>query len=153
MGTNFYAKKIPTEREIELMNQMTRERRFEELEDYLHQLNHAYHIGKRSNGWAFAFQGKPDKKSYPCEEFEIPWDDNLDSLEKFLTQDNIEIFNEYMDKFTYSEFIDEIKDSIYVDEDHICAEEYYKQSPSSYRSSSITEKVKDGIRWCYYPFS
>lgn len=55
MGTNFYAKRIPTEKEYEEMKLLLMQKEFLKLQELIHKSTVSYHIGKRSLGWAFAF--------------------------------------------------------------------------------------------------
>lgn len=140
MGTNFYAKHIPTEQEYKEMQYALKKHQFERLQNLLEASRKEYHIGKRSCGWQFLFQAQGNDTG------DVPWDNNLESIKAFLSRSDIEIVDEYGKGFTWEEFFEEIKDSLYFDENHIDLEAYAKKTGSVYYS--VQEfKSKDGLRF------
>lgn len=111
MGTNFYCRHIPTEEEYQQMQENLQHRNYEKLEKQLKEFRKTYHIGKRSGGWQFIW--------CPHKEGNIvvsPWENNLESIKNYLSQENTEIFDEYGKTYTYEQLIEEIKDSLYTGE-------------------------------------
>ena len=140
MGTNFYCKRINQEKRDEL------KLKFNELyEELLKSIDDVYsnfktilnnfiwdnenleqeiHLGKRSYGWQFLWDYHNG----------IYFQPTLKSIKEFLSQDGIVIYNEYGEKFTLDQFInEEVGPSLYKDKDHsdgsdnrsICWNEHY----------------------------
>lgn len=125
MGTNFYCRRI---------NQATRDElriKFDKLHEDLvkcidnvipnysqvlneflwdnEDLEQEIHLGKRSCGWQFLWDYHNG----------IYFKPTLESIKEFLSQDDIVIYNEYGEKFTLEQFInEEVGSSLYKDEQH-----------------------------------
>lgn len=147
MGTNFYARRIPTEEEWNAIQKAAEERQLEKVKELAAKANRRYHIGKRSAGWAFLFQAR-EECSFE-DESNVPWEDSLDSLKEYLSRPDVEIEDEYGDKYTFAAFWDEIAPWLEVKDGYWSLETYYRDNPDKrpfYNDGS--EKVKDGHRWC-----
>lgn len=98
------------------------------------------HLGKRSSGWQFCWEAHPEY-----------YEDNLQSIKKFLSKDNIVIYNEYGEEFTLDQFIKkEIGKAMYNDpENYINDEQYCKKYNESYiyTRPELYWTSKDGLRF------
>lgn len=143
MGTNFYAVKIITDKELN-----DAKRRLEEyfngeisksdFEEYLDELHPRIHLGKRSGGWQFHWESQPD---YYAE--------SLKSIKAFLSDPEWEIIDEYNEKFTVDEFFNnEIGDCLYNDPDkYINGDQYHRTHPLSLHDPNFEHTSKDGLRF------
>lgn len=112
MGTNFYAvlpvKKCTTNKLRELADKLDADQNVD-IEDEMYDISqdlkcHKVHLGKRSYGWAFIWDAN-DLKYY---------EPTLESIKKFIDDNNVKIQNEYGEEFTWEQFInDEIKHCLY----------------------------------------
>ena len=55
IGTNFYAKHIPTQEEYDAMQKALTNKQLDKLQELINEATIQYHIEKRSYGWAFSF--------------------------------------------------------------------------------------------------
>ena len=143
MGTNFYLRRIPTEKEHQEMQEKLMQKQYEELQELISEYTVVYHIGKRSGGWQFLFE--PHKDNY----HQNPWDNTLESLKKCLSDPNYEIFNEYGEKFTSEQFWEkEVGKSLYNDPKHYINghqfDQMQKNDPFTANYEFIT---KEGLRF------
>ena len=120
MGTNFYLRKKLSKNERKNAHYYL-DKYFDtgdkdEFESYLEEVAKEIHIGKRSCGWQFLWQHQPDH-----------YEASLDSFKKFVEKGEYEIYDEYGQKFSLSDFLDdEIKDFIHSGYTH---ETYLKDHP------------------------
>ncbi len=153
MGTNFFCKHIPTGAEYAEMQKALAEKQLDQLQELLNKAQVKHHIGKRSAGWAFLFQGKIAPAELGDLE-QIPWEDNLTSLKEYLNKPDIQIEDEYGTKYTPEEFWKEIEPWIYVKKGYWSDETYHKEHPQEYfYKVGSYEKVKNNTRWSYLNFS
>lgn len=145
MGTNFYYK-IPLKEEKirELQGLITEDPySLDNIVDQCQQIKdqHIIHLGKRSFGWQFLWDPQ-DNEFYA---------NNLKSITEFLNTGGGWIENEYGEKFTTEEFLnDEIKDCLYKDDKHCDAWSYhikYPNEPLYYDINSSEFTSKDGLRF------
>ena len=154
MGTNFYCKHIPTELEYARMQEALTNRQLDKLEELLNKAKKEYHIGKRSGGWQFLFAPHIKLRSGFGNSGEVvsPWENTLVSLKEYLSRPDVEIYDEYGDKFTPEQFWnEEIGDCLYNDpENYINGEQYYKKYPNQ-RSGLFMEDTEfttdEGLRF------
>lgn len=157
MGINFYCKRIPNEDDYKKLQKCIDEKQLDELQDLLEDINKVMHIGLRSKDWAFLFQAKDENGYEPLTD--VPWESNVESLFEYLKQPDVEIYNECRKKLTFDEFINEIKDYIYVDEHHYDLDSYYEAHLEQHRhyfgSNSEWTVMHNGkpTRWCNVYFS
>ena len=87
MGTNYYARILPTKERKEKLKKLIDEDKFHDVEEQFRELyeDAEIHLGKRSAGWKFLFNPNYEKY-YPL---------TRKGLMDFLKQDNIIIYNEY----------------------------------------------------------
>ena len=72
-------------------------------------LEQEIHLGKRSYGWQFLWDYHNG----------IYFQPTLESIKKFLSQDELVIYDEYGEKFTLDQFInEEVGSSLYKDKNH-----------------------------------
>lgn len=112
MGTNFYAilpiKKRTTNKLRELADKLDVSQNIN-IDNELHNIqeelkDHEIHLGKRSFGWAFLWDHNNLKYYEPT----------LESIKKFIDDNNVKIVDEYDKEFTWDEFInDEIAKCLY----------------------------------------
>ena len=99
MGTNYYARILPTKERKEKLKKLIDEDKFHDVEEQFRELyeDAEIHLGKRSAGWKFLFNPNYEKY-YPL---------TKEGLLNFLKQDNIIIYNEYFKdndgKYEYSD--------------------------------------------------
>lgn len=115
MGTNFYAiipvKKRTTNKLRELADKLDACQNVD-IEDEMFDINqdlkcHKVHLGKRSCGWAFLWDTNELKYYEP----------SLESIKKFIDDNNAKIQDEYGVDFTWDQFInDEIKHCLHPSE-------------------------------------
>ena len=145
MGTNYYAYKIPTKKERTKVKDIVgklQEKSLDELSDAdnLHdivrtvndlsvelestveKLQPKIHLGKSSHGWQFLWQYHP-KGGYELKG--KYYEDNLESIKKFLKRKNIQIIDEYGEKFTFDEFFKKIGWKLYKTDELYDLTSYY----------------------------
>lgn len=115
MGTNFYAvlpvKKRTTNKLRELADKLDAGQNVD-IEGEMYDINqdlkcHEVHLGKRSCGWAFLWDANELKYYEP----------SLESIKKFIDDNNAKIQDEYGVEFTWDQFInDEIKHCLHPSE-------------------------------------
>lgn len=143
MGTNFYARRIPTQEEIEALHN-----RVDEVAMGIYDISSItdvvetgcdIHLGKRSMGWQFNWEYHPEYYS-----------DNLESIKKFLSRDDIVIVDEYNTEFSLDEFLnEEIGYCLYNDpEKYINGMQYDEKYGYKYNAVSGREWISgDGLRF------
>jgi len=134
MGTNFYCAYRITPEKHKTLQELLDKNMYKELIDTLMNFTKEIHIGKRSCGWQFLFESGP-------------WECNLQSIKDFLSQPDIEIYDEYGIYFTSEEFWKEIEDCLYRDENHGNAKDYDKKYPSGYCVAPYEFTSEDGLRF------
>lgn len=147
MGTNFYARRLPTEEERILIQErlskyLTGESNDSDIWQDCDNLN-SIHLGKRSSGWQFHWQ---------TSNF---YEQNLESIKAFLSRTDVVIYDEYEQIFTVDEFFnEEIGDILYNDPVRaINGEQYNKMHPSQYNDPSFEWTSEDGLRFSERDFS
>jgi len=157
MGTNFYLKRIPKASEYEAMQEALTKKELHKLQDQVQYALQKYHIGKRSNGWAFLFQAKTLSSEYDKEGVsKVPWEMNIDSLKSFVNDtENFEIIDEYGHPFTPQEFWDnEVGKSLTIHDNYIDIRTWNKLHPEPDEIEDIHDEfVVNNIRWCNCYFS
>ena len=144
MGTNFYARCIPTQEEVAALH-----KHIDEVAAGVYSISSMIegievvddiHLGKRSAGWQFNWESHPEYYS-----------DNLESIKEFLSRDDIVIVDEYNTKFSLDEFLnEEIGYCLYNDpERYINGSQYYEKYEKGCQPVwSIKEWTsEDGLRF------
>lgn len=146
MGTNFYARHIPSELEYARMQEALTNKQLDRLRSLLDCTQKSYHIGKRSGGWQFLWAPHIEKATGLIVS---PWENFLESIKEYLSRPNVVIYNEYEEEFTFDEFWNEISYCVYNDQEkYINAEQYYKENPSEHRSIRNSEfTTAEGLRF------
>ena len=98
MGTNFYCKRIPTKEQLNSIADLVVNEKLDEAIDELQEVNQKIHICKRSCGWQIGFDHNNGEYYQPTRK----------SLEEFLSQPDMVIFDEYNQKYTFEEFWKEV---------------------------------------------
>lgn len=154
MGTNYYARHIPTEAEYEEMQKALTNIQLDKLEELIKQSKSEYHIGKRSCGWQFLFAPHIKLRSGFGNSGEVvsPWENTLESLKEYLSRPDVEIYDEYGQKFTPDEFWNEVVgESLYNDpEKHINCEQYYEKYPNQRNGIFVEDTeftTEEGLRF------
>ena len=98
MGTNFYCKRIPTQEQLNSIAKLVVSKQIDEAIDKLNEANERIHICKCSCGWQVGFDHNNGEHYQPTRK----------SLEEFLSQPGMVIFDEYNNEYTYDEFWKEI---------------------------------------------
>ena len=98
MGTNFYCKRIPTQEQLNSIAKLVVSKQIDEAIDKLNEANERIHICKCSCGWQVGFDHNNGEYYQPTRK----------SLEEFLSQPGMVIFDEYNNEYTYDEFWKEI---------------------------------------------
>lgn len=146
MGTNFYARIIPKEDDIKRVQKeiglyLSGEKLTINgiLEDVVQEI----HLGKRSYGWQFLWQDNP--KHY---------DDNLESIKKFLSREDVIIYNEYDERFTVDEFFDnEIAQCLYNNPERYMNIRQYQEKHNKPFNDFGEWTTEDGLRFVKGYFS
>ena len=146
MGTNFYYKIPIKERDKKALHEMIDKLPETDIYDIKEKLSeieagHSIHLGKRSYGWQFLWD-------YHNGEL---YDASLKSIKKYLKDKGGTIVNECGVSFTIEEFFNDIKDSLYKDENHCDAYQYHQKHPEEplyYNISDHEFTSKDGLRFC-----
>ena len=143
MGTNFYARRIPTQEEIAELHKCVDEIAMgicsvADMADKI-EMGDDIHLGKRSAGWQFNWEYHPEYYS-----------DNLESIKKFLSRDDIVIVDEYNTKFSLEEFLnEEIGYCLYNDpERYINGKQYDERYEDKHIAAFCEEWTsEDGLRF------
>ena len=98
MGTNFYCKRIPTQEQLNSIAKLVVSKQIDEAIDKLNEANERIHICKCSCGWQGGFDHNNGEYYQPTRK----------SLEEFLSQPGMVIFDEYNNEYSYDEFWKEI---------------------------------------------
>lgn len=154
MGTNFYCRKIPTAKEMKEMQQALAERQYDKLKELIDATAKEYHIGKRSYGWQFLFAPHIKRRNGFANTGCVvsPWEETIASIKKYLSRDDVEIYNEYGEKFSFYDFWnEEIGYCLFNDpKDYINGEQYYEKYPSQ-KSSIFRDPMEftteEGLRF------
>lgn len=187
MGTNYYAYKIPTKKERTKVKAIVEKLQNEqqnlaelsdaddlhdvvrtvndlsvELESTVEKLQPKIHLGKSSHGWQFLWQYHP-KGGYDLKgkDYELKgkyYEDNLESIKKFLSQEDIRIIDEYGKKFTFEEFFKEIGWKLYKTDELYDLTSYYNHLDATgehyHRFGESREWTSaDGLRFTSDEFS
>lgn len=146
MGTNFYARVIPSELSIKDTLKSIKKYLKGELpflnEDNLN-IPKRIHLGKRSAGWQFLWQ---ENQEY--------YQNNLKSIKEFLSKDNVIIYDEYGEVFTVDKlFEEELNGVLYNDALHINGKQYQQKSSNDLFFTSEEFTTEDGLRFKVGEFS
>ena len=152
MGTNYYCRKIPTVAEMKEMQQALTERQYDKLQHLIDTNAKEYHIGKRSYDWQFLFAPHIKRRSgfYNSGQIVSPWEETIESIKSYLSREDIEIYDEYGQKFSFYDFWnDEIGDSLFNDPDmYMNGTDYHNKYPNEPVIFSDTEfTTEEGLRF------
>lgn len=141
MGTNFYARIIPKEEDIKRVHRIIdgylTGNTLEIDDDILKDAVQKIHLGKRSSGWQFLWQANP--KYYQ---------DNLESIKEFLSQDDVIIYNEYEERFTLEKFLDkEIGYCLYNNPEYFMNGRQYVEKHNESFDDFGEWTTEDGLRF------
>ena len=96
MGTNFYCRRIPTQDQLNKIADLVCNQQIDDAINKLHKVNKQMHICKRSSGWQIGFDHNNGEY----------WQPTRESLNTFISQPDIIIFDEYKKEYTAEEFWD-----------------------------------------------
>ena len=145
MGTNFYLKHIPTEKEHQEMQELLMKKQYDDLKKLNESSTVSYHIGKRSCGWQFLFAPHEDTHGN-----KNPWNNTLQSLKEWLSNPEYVIEDEYGEQFTPEQFWDEeIGPYLYHSKECINGYDYdAEEGHKGYFSASRYEfTTEEGLRF------
>ena len=158
MGTNFYCKRIPTQEQLNSIAKLVVSKQIDEAIDKLNEVNEKIHICKCSCGWQVGFDHNNGEYYQPTRK----------SLEEFLSQPGMVIFDEYNNEYTYDEFWKEIYEHNVNPRNTYDSKKFTQEitisDNSSYICSSDIRKVKElfdidtsyndfyngGLRWIVF---
>ena len=158
MGTNFYCKRIPTQEQLNSIAKLVVSKQIDEAIDKLNEANERIHICKCSCGWQAGFDHNNGEYYQPTRK----------SLEEFLSQPGMVIFDEYNNEYTYDEFWKEIDEHNATPRNTYDSKKFTQEitisDNSSYICSSDIRKVKElfdidtsyndfyngGLRWIVF---
>ena len=159
MGTNFYCKRIPTQEQLNSIAKLVVSKQIDEAIDKLNEINKRIHICKRSCGWQVGFDHNNGEYYQPTRK----------SLEEFLSQPDIVIFDEYNNEYTYEEFWKEIDEhnanpynnydsKKYIENqikynyppDYICKSDINKVKEIFGIETTVNDFYNDGLRWIVF---
>ena len=103
MGTNFYCRRIPTQDQLNEIADLVCTNKIDDAIDKLHEVNKRIHICKRSGGWQIGFDHNNGEY----------WQPTRESVNTFISQSDIIIFDEYKKEYTVEEFWNEISPGEY----------------------------------------
>jgi hypothetical protein len=98
MGTNFYCRRIPTQDQLNEIAGLVCNHQIDDAIDKLHEVNKQIHICKRSSGWQIGFDHNNGEY----------WQPTRESVNAFISQSDIIVFDEYKKEYTTEEFWDAI---------------------------------------------
>ena len=137
MGTNYYARIIPSKERKENLKKLIDEDKFGEIQDEVNQMygsatkynNGAeIHLGKRSAGWKFLFNPNFEKY-YPL---------TKEGLMNFLKRDDVIIYSEY---FAYNNGVYEYTD----DPDDVHKDKEYLWTAEQFMDMALNWNKDDGL--------
>lgn len=153
MGTNFYCKRIPTQDQLNSIAGLVVNEKIDEAIERLHEVNKKIHICKRSCGWQIGFDHNNGEYYQPTRK----------SLEEFLSQPDIIIFDENENEYTCEEFWKEIDEhnenprnkwdsKKYMQEQNepswsICRSDIYKVKEMFGIETIVNDFYNGGLRW------
>lgn len=151
MGTNFYMKRIPTEDDIQKIGELSTQRLFDELQNYLAEMNEEIHIGKRSRGWKFLFNHQNGEYFDPRHQ---------ESLKAWLDDPHYKIIDEYGEEYTFEQFWQMIRDWDANPRNKWDSTSYneYERSRGNYYDTTCSRDIANrihgmfGVRPLYYDF-
>lgn len=94
MGTNFYCRRIPTQDQLNEIADLVCNHQIDDAIAKLHEVNKQIHICKRSGGWQIGFDHNNGEY----------WQPTRESVNAFISQSDIIIFDEYKTEYTVEEF-------------------------------------------------
>ena len=100
MGTNFYCRRIPTQDQLNEIANLVCNHQIDDAIDKLHEVNKQIHICKRSSGWQIGFDHNNGEY----------WQPTRESVNAFISQSDIIVFDEYKKEYTVEEFWDAINE-------------------------------------------
>lgn len=144
-------KRIPTEDDIQKINELTTQRLFDELQNYVTEMNEEIHIGKRSGGWKFLFNHQDGKYFDP---------QHQESLKAWLDNPFYKIVDEYGEEYTFEEFWQMTREWDANPRNKWDSTSYneYERSQGKYYDTSCSRDVANriyemfGVRPLYYDF-
>lgn len=156
MGTNFYCKRIPTKEQLNSITDLVVNENLDEAINEIQGLNKKIHICKRSSGWQIGFDHNNGEYYQPTRK----------SLEEFLSQPDIVIFDEYNQKYTFDEFWKEVDEhnanprnkydsKKYMQEQNepswsICCPDIHKVKEMFGIETSVNDFYNGGLRWSVF---
>lgn len=149
MGTNFYARRIPTKKEKEMLIDAIDVDSVNEIKDLIDKLyspldfhtgeGAIYHLGKRSCGWTFLWNpnvleisdGKYENGQYiPKWKYEYTYPLTRKGISDFCHRDDIVIYDEYNEEISADEFLEMAFN--WNAEDGLTHKKSYKNDPHGY---------------------
>ena len=158
MGTNFYCKRIPTQEQLNSIAKLVVSKQIDEAIDKLNEANERIHICKCSCGWQVGFDHNNGEYYQPTRK----------SLEEFLSQPGMVIFDEYNNEYTYDEFWKEIDEhnanprntwdskkftqeiTISDNSSYICSSDIRKVKELFDIDTSYNDFYNGGLRWIVF---
>ena len=158
MGTNFYCKRIPTQEQLNSIAKLVVSKQIDEAIDKLNEANERIHICKCSCGWQVGFDHNNGEYYQPTRK----------SLEEFLSQPGMVIFDEYNNEYTYDEFWKEIDEhnantrntwdskkftqeiTISDNSSYICLPDIHKVKELFDIDTSYNDFYNGGLRWIVF---
>ena len=158
MGTNFYCKRIPTQEQLNSIAKLVVSKQIDEAIDKLNEANERIHICKCSCGWQVGFDHNNGEYYQPTRK----------SLEEFLSQPGMVIFDEYNNEYTYDEFWKEIDEhnanarntwdskkftqeiTISDNSSYICSSDIHKVKELFDIDTSYNDFYNGGLRWIVF---
>lgn len=137
MGTNYYARIIPSKERKEHLKKLIDEDKFDEIQDEVSQMYGSateyndgaeIHLGKRSGGWKFLFNPNFEKY-YPL---------TKEGLMNFLKRDDVIIYSEY---FAYNNGVYEYTD----DPDDVHKDKEYLWTAKQFMDMALNWNKNDGL--------
>ena len=143
MGTNYYAVKKVSDENKKRIIELLMDDKYDEFESLYKDEIQKVHIGKSSCGWKFLFNYNGFKY----------YDLNRDSINEFLTRDDVKLYDEYGSEVS----VDKFWEMVDLKSNGIDNKEYYQRYHDSYPFLMLEEvqstDLKDYDVECYEFYS
>lgn len=127
MGTNYYAVKKVSNEKKKLMIELLMEDKYDDFDELYNSELKKIHIGKSSCGWKFLFNYNHFKFYEPTKE----------SINNFLSNEDVTIYNEYGDKIS----IDKFWEMVDLKKGGIDNKEYYSKYDKTFPYMMLEESI------------
>lgn len=133
MGTNFYAKRIPTQEQLNDIANFVVNGKLGSAQEIINEANKEIHICKRSGGWQIGFDHNWGEYYQP----------NAKSLIEFLDRPDIQIIDEYGVEYTFNEFWSMVLEWNADPSNYLTSKSYMEEYCEYYLCAGDIRRVKE----------